>query len=83
MFFDIVLNDVFSYTGWYKYSMANLSQNSWRIWIPTLFMWLFSFFVYYVMNKEFHHYIDLRMEFLGKGDPDVDVQHHYSLMVEQ
>ena len=63
--------------------MANLSQSSWKIWIPIAFMWLCSCFVYYLMNKEFHHYIDLRMEFLGKGDLDVDVQHHYSLMVEQ
>ncbi len=25
--------------GWYHFSMANVRRGSWRIWIPTLFMW--------------------------------------------
>jgi hypothetical protein len=69
--------------GWYHLSMANVPQgNPLGIWIPTLFLYLFTSFVLFVIKQEYKHYIDLRLDFLGKGDGSSDPQHHYSVMVE-
>jgi len=68
---------------WYHLSMANVSQgSSWRIWVSTLFMYMFSFFVFYVMKNELTHYMELRLDFLGKGEKDVNPQQNYSIMLE-
>jgi hypothetical protein len=53
--------------SWYHFSMANIDQGSWRIWVPTLFIYLFSFFTFFCIKQELKHYVELRMEFLGKG----------------
>ena len=47
--------------------MANLNQGAKELWVPTLFLWLFSFYVFFVMKKEYNHFLDLRMKFLGNG----------------
>ena len=57
-------SDAFS---WYHFSMANIDQGSWRIWVPTIFIYLFSFFSFFCIKQELKHYVELRMEFLGKG----------------
>lgn len=72
--------------GWYHFSMANIQQRSTLgIWTPTLFMYFFTMFVLFVMKQEFKHYVELRLDFLGKGDTIIDTehQHHYSLKVEK
>jgi hypothetical protein len=69
--------------GWYYFSMANVSQYSWRLWVPVFFLYLFSFFVFFVMKQEYRHFLELRMEFLGKGEANVHPQHQYSLKVER
>ena len=53
--------------SWYHFSMANIDQGSWRIWVPTIFIYLFSFFTFFCIKQELKHYVELRMEFLGKG----------------
>jgi len=70
--------------GWYKYSMANVVQgSSWRIWVPSVFMYMFSGFCFYVMKNELMHFMELRLDFLGKAaDRGVNPQHHYSIMIE-
>jgi Cytosolic domain of 10TM putative phosphate transporter len=50
--------------------------------IPVLFIYLFSSFTYFVMKQEFSHWMELRMDFLGRGERNVDPQHHFSLMLE-
>ena len=69
--------------GWYHISMANVSQGSWRIWVATVFMYIFSAYVFFVMRQEYRHYLELRLDFLGKGGKRVHPQHHYSLMLER
>ena len=69
--------------GWYLLSMANLAKGSKRLWCPTVFMYLFSAFTTYVMDREYRHYVELRNEWLGRGEPDIPTQHNYSLMVEK
>ena len=70
--------------GWYHFSMANVSQgDESRIWVPTLFMYLFSFYVLFIIKQEYKHYMEKRMDFLGRGGGGSDdPQHHYSIMVE-
>jgi hypothetical protein len=68
--------------GWYHISMMNITNNSWRMWVPCIFIYLFSGFVFFVMKQEYRHFIELRMDFLGKGDSTINPQHHYSLAVE-
>jgi len=50
--------------------------------IPVLFIYLFSAFTFFVMKQEFRHWMELRMDFLGRGDETIDPQHHFSLMIE-
>eukprot|EP00536_Pseudo-nitzschia_multiseries_P008702 jgi/Psemu1/257464/estExt_Genewise1Plus.C_2260019 len=68
--------------GWYHMSVANLRDKSWRLWIPTMFAYLFSGFVLFVMKQEYRHFLELRMDFLARGTSFINPQHHYSLMVE-
>jgi hypothetical protein len=62
--------------GWYHMSVANVRDNSWRLWVPALFAYCFTGFIFFVMKQEY------RMEFLARGTSYINPQHHYSLMVE-
>jgi len=68
--------------GWYHLSVANLKDNSWRLWIPAIFAYFFSGFTLFVMKQEYRHFLELRMDFLARGTSFINPQHHYSLMVE-
>ncbi len=80
--FPIFANGKNDAAGWYHFSMANVQQGSRLIWVPTLFMYLFSSFVFFIMKHEYKHFVELRLDFLGKGGGGSDPQHHYSVMVE-
>jgi len=69
--------------GFYHLSMANVAQASYRLWVPTIFMYILTAYTLYIMDEEFKHFVKLRMNFLAKGDLDVDPQQRYSLLVEQ
>ncbi|KAL7539932.1 hypothetical protein ACHAXR_009727 [Thalassiosira sp. AJA248-18] len=70
--------------GWYFLSMANLTQGSQRMWVPTVFVWLQTMYVIYLMSEEYKHYLDCRINFLAKGEGMVTSQQHmYSLIVER
>jgi hypothetical protein len=68
--------------GWYHLSVANVVSDSWRMWIPAIFAYLFTGFVFFVMKQEYRHFLELRMDFLARGTSYISPQHHYSLMVE-
>ena len=53
-----------------------------RLWVPTVFIWLQTLYVIYLLDEELKHYVEIRMDFLGKGDKDVDPQQRYSVIVE-
>ena len=83
----LILFPVYAYgdngaSGWYHFSMANISQGSHIIWVSIFFIYFFSFYVLFVIKQEYKHFVQLRLDFLGKGDGSTDPQHHYSLMVE-
>jgi hypothetical protein len=68
--------------GWYHVSVANVTAGSWRMWVPSIFAYLFSGFIFFVMKQEYRHFLELRMDFLARGNSHVHPQHHYSLLVE-
>jgi hypothetical protein len=68
--------------GWYHFSVANVSRGSWRMWVPTVFAYLFTGFIFFVMKQEYRHFLELRMDFLARGSSHVHPQHHFSLLVE-
>jgi hypothetical protein len=68
--------------GWYHVSVANVTKGSWRMWVPSIFAYLFSGFIFFVMKQEYRHFLELRMDFLARGSSHVHPQHHYSLLVE-
>lgn len=72
-------------TGWYFFSMANIGNASWRLWFPTCFMILLTIYVLFVMNEEYRHYLDLRMQYLAEGDigGEMNTQAQHSLIVEE
>ena len=57
--------------GWYFLSMANIPKfgSAWRLWVPTIFMYFVTFFVFYLMNEEYKHYLELRMDYLSGVNP--------------
>lgn len=70
--------------GWYFLSMANLSQGSSKLWAPVIFMWMQTFYVLFLMNEEYEHYLECRVDFLARGAGIVSCQQHmYSLIVER
>jgi hypothetical protein len=70
--------------GWYFLSMANITQGSQRLWAPTIFIWLQTLYVLFLMNQEYEHYLECRVDFLARGDGMVTSQQHmYSLIVER
>ena len=70
--------------GWYFLSMANLQQGSNLIWVPTIFLWLQTLYVIFLMNEEYKHYLECRVDFLARGEGVVNShQHMYSLMIER
>jgi hypothetical protein len=68
--------------GWYHLSVANVTSGSWRMWVPSCFTYLFTGFIFFVMKQEYRHFLELRMDFLARGNSHVHPQHHYSLVVE-
>ena len=70
--------------GWYFLSMANITQGSERLWAPAIFLWLQTLYVLFLMNQEYEHYLECRVDFLARGDGMVTSQQHmYSLIVER
>lgn len=64
--------------------MANLVQGSHLMWIPTIFFWLQTMYVFFLMNEEYKHYLECRVDFLARGDGIVNSQQHmYSLIIER
>ena len=68
--------------SWYHISMLNIPNGTWRTWVPVVFMYLFSGFCFFVMKQEYRHFLELRMDFLGKGGSKIHPQHHFSLVVD-
>lgn len=58
------------------------AENGLRLWVTVTFMYMLTFYVIYLLSEEYKHFVELRMVYLAKGDPDITPQHHYSLRIE-
>jgi Late exocytosis, associated with Golgi transport/Cytosolic domain of 10TM putative phosphate transporter len=72
----------YSKVGWYHISVENIPATGWRMWVACIFLYLFSFFIFFVVKQEYRHFLEVRQDFLAKGSVHVHPQHHYSLLVE-
>eukprot|EP00814_Leptocylindrus_danicus_P009946 CAMPEP_0116005614 /NCGR_PEP_ID=MMETSP0321-20121206/1263_1 /TAXON_ID=163516 /ORGANISM="Leptocylindrus danicus var. danicus, Strain B650" /LENGTH=724 /DNA_ID=CAMNT_0003474061 /DNA_START=48 /DNA_END=2219 /DNA_ORIENTATION=+ len=70
--------------GFYKPSLANVDQASWRLWFPPVFMWGLTLYAKFTIAKEYEQYIKLRMDFLGSKERRcIKNQRYYSLLIEK
>ncbi len=54
------------------------------MWVPTIFLWLQTMYVIFLMNEEYKHYLECRVDFLARGEGVVNSQQHmYSLIIER
>jgi hypothetical protein len=71
--------------GWQRYTLANVAStpgSGGYLWVPAWFAYIFSGYVCYLFYYEYKHFVEKRLEYLVKGDPDTHQQTHYSLLVE-
>ena len=78
-------------TGVYRQSLANLvtaggsefaRQGRRRLWAPITIAWLLLLSMMYELRAEYYLFASLRQKFLAEGDPYVEPQARYSVIVE-
>lgn len=91
----LVLAPVYSIAGspsspiieWNRYTIANISNTTERIqielWVPSLFVYIFSSYFCYLMYNEYKHFALHRIEYLIFGDDDTPEQTYYTVLVEK
>jgi len=68
--------------GWYTYSMSNITQSDWRMWIPFCFIYFMTAYVLWCIRQEYRHYLGQRIDFLSGKGTHVHPQQRYSIMVD-
>mmetsp|Transcript_23297 Transcript_23297/g.56492 ORF Transcript_23297/g.56492 Transcript_23297/m.56492 type:complete len:746 (+) Transcript_23297:57-2294(+) len=63
-------------SGLLRIGLSNLKQESSRLWAPALLMWIFSFFILYLIHKNYKELLEMRKVAMRKGDSS-----HYTTMV--
>lgn len=71
-------------TGWNKLTLANVVNGlaGQQMWVPAIFGYVFSIYFCYLLHEEYSNFVQKRLEFLVKGDPDTAEQTYYTVMVE-
>jgi len=76
--------------AWTKYTLGNVPMgdendvDGWsRLWAPALFAYIFSAYYCLIMYNEYHNFLEKRVSYLQKGDPDTPTQAYYTVMVEK
>ena len=65
-----------------RYTIANVATGGDRLWAAMLCTWGFSLIILYLLYKEYENFVELRKEFLLKGDVDLPTQQLYSVVLE-
>ena len=63
-------------------SMGNVKELHW-LWVPIVFAYFTTFHTLYLLKREYKRFLTLRLTFLSVGDPDVDIQKSFSVMVDR
>ena len=75
--------------AWNRYTMGNVPQGDIeqdslsKLWVPTIFAYVFSAFFCMVMYGEYYNFLEKRVRYLRLGDPDTPPQAYYTVMVEK
>ena len=76
--------------AWAKYTLGNVPMgdetdvDGWsRLWAPAVFAYIFSAYYCLIMYNEYHNFLEKRVSYLQKGDPDTPTQAYYTVMVEK
>jgi Late exocytosis, associated with Golgi transport/Cytosolic domain of 10TM putative phosphate transporter len=72
-----------SATGLYYISTEHIPTTGWRMWVACIFAYLFSFFIFFVIQQEYRHFLEVTQDFLCKGSIHVNPQNQYSILVER
>jgi hypothetical protein len=71
----LILVPIYYYAGnsdidqFYIITMAHLESGSSYMWVPTVFAYVLTFHVCYLLNKEYETFAELRQDFLCYGKP--------------
>lgn len=91
----VVLVPVYANSGgnscaWNKFTLSNVPQGDIdntdsisELWIPALFAYLFAGYICAVMYTEYQNFLEKRVAYLQKGDPDTPPQAVHTVMVEK
>ncbi len=63
-------------------SMGNIKELHF-LWVPIFFAYLTTFHTLYLLKREYKQFLTLRLTFLSVGDPDVDIQKSFSVLVDR
>jgi hypothetical protein len=66
-----------------RITMANLENDSPRVWACVIFAYLYTFHMVFMLKTEYATMSGLRSDFLARGDKGVDRQTSYTVMVEK
>jgi len=78
-------NEYHSYFDWNKFTIANIpdNQSASSLWIPAIFAYIYAIYFCHLIYKEYKNFVQKRIEYLNKGDPDTPPQTYYTCMVER
>ncbi|CAM9780654.1 unnamed protein product [Ascophyllum nodosum] len=63
-------------------TMANIMPESFRLWFSVVFMYVVVLWALTLMWIEWKNFVPKRFEFLSQGDPDMDPEVSYAVLVE-
>ena len=72
---------------WNKFTIANIPDSdnelASSLWIPAIFAYIYATYFCHLIYKEYKNFVQKRIEYLNKGDPDTPPQTYYTCMVER
>lgn len=74
-----------TYLDWNKFTIANIrdDDSATGLWIPAVMAYIYSIYFCHLMHTEYKNFVQKRIEYLNKGDPDTPPQTYYTCMVER
>lgn len=63
-------------------SLGNIKDLHW-LWVPIAIAYFTTFHTLYLLKSEYKRFLTLRLTFLSVGDPDVNIQKSFSVMVDR
>ena len=70
---------------WSTFTIANIPTDSTidLLWVPAFFAYIFTAYFCLLMYREYKNFVQKRIQYLIKGDPDTPPQTYYTIAVER